>query len=133
MMPSSMIAGATYFAIVFAAGFVFGTARALLTADAPQMRLAAVVVELPLILAVSWFSCRFAIRRFVVPATVAARAAVGLIAFALLMVAEAAISVGLAGRSLSEHFALYGEASHLLGLVGQIVFALLPVVQIRWP
>jgi hypothetical protein len=132
MKPSSIYAGAMYFGIVFAAGFVFGTARALLTADAPEMRLAAVAVELPLILAVSWFACRHAIRLFAVPAFVSVRAAVGAIAFAMLMVAEAAISIGLAGRSLSEHLALYAEASHLLGLVGQVVFAVLPVLQIRW-
>lgn len=126
-------AGVVYFAIVFAAGFVFGTARAVLAADAPEMRLAAVAIELPLILAVSWFACRFVVRRFAMPAEVAARAGMGAVAFLLLMAAEAALGVGLAGRSLGEHFALYAEASHALGLVGQVVFGLLPLVQIRRP
>jgi len=133
MTNPSMGAGATYFAIVFAAGFVLGTARAVLTADAPALRPAAVAIELPLILTVSWFACWSAVRRFAVPATVSARGAMGLVAFALLMGAEAMVSIGLAGRSLGEHFALYGEASHFLGLAGQIVFALLPVLQIRRP
>ena len=126
-------AGVVYFAIVFAAGFVFGTARAVLAADAPEMRLAAVAIELPLILAVSWFACRFVVRRFAVPAEASARAGMGAVAFLLLMAAEAALGVGLAGRSLGEHFALYAEASHALGLVGQVVFGLLPLVQIRRP
>jgi hypothetical protein len=126
-------AGAVYFAIVFAAGFVFGSARAVLTGDAPEMRLAAVAIELPLILAVSWVACRRAVLWFAVPAVVSPRVVMGAVAFLLLMAAEAALGVGLAGRSLGENFALYAEASHALGLVGQVVFGLLPLVQIRWP
>lgn len=132
-MTSAIGAGAAYFAIVFAAGFVFGTARAVLTGDAPEMRLAAVAIELPLILAISWFACRYSVRRFVVPAEVSARVVMGAFALLLLVLAEAALSVGLAGRSLGEHFALYAEASHALGAVGQVAFGLLPLVQIRWP
>ena len=131
-MASTVGAGGAYFAIVFAAGFAFGTARAVLTADAPEMRLAAVAIELPLILAVSWFACRFAVRRFAVPAHMLRRAAMGALAFLLLMVAEAALSIGFAGRTMGAHLALYGEPSHALGLVGQVVFGLLPLVQIRW-
>lgn len=133
MKSNVLSASVAYFAIVFAAGFVFGTARALLAADVPSMRLWAVAIELPLILAVSWITCAYVVRRFAVPATVSARCAMGATAFALLLAAEAAISVALAGRTLSEHIALYAEASHLLGLAGQIVFALLPIARIRWP
>lgn len=133
MKTSAIQAGATYFAIVFAAGFAFGTVRAVLVANAQQMRLVAVAIELPLILAVSWFACGYAVRRFAVPRTVSARATMGATAFVLLLAAEVAIGVGLAGRTLGEHFALYGEASHALGLAGQFIFALLPVARIRWP
>ena len=131
MKTPAIQAGATYFAIVFAAGFAFGTARAVLVGDAPQMRLMAVAIELPLILAVSWFACGYVVRRFAVPGTVSARATMGATAFVLLLAGEVAISVGLVGRTLGEHFALYGEASHALGLAGQIVFTLLPLARIR--
>jgi hypothetical protein len=47
----------------------------------------------------------------------------GAVAFILLMLAEAALSVGLSGRTVTGHLALYGEPAHLLGLAGQIVFA----------
>jgi hypothetical protein len=63
------------------------------------------------------------------PAT-SERPRVGVVAFALLMAGEVAISLLLAGRSLTEQVQLYQEASHILGLAGQIAFALFPVLQI---
>jgi hypothetical protein len=53
----------------------------------------------------------------------------GATAFALLMLGEAAISILLGGRSLAGHVALYAHAPHLLGLAGQVVFALLPLIR----
>ncbi|HUG62023.1 MAG TPA: hypothetical protein VMP03_09260, partial [Methylomirabilota bacterium] len=50
-------------------------------------------------------------------------------AFVLLMMAEAALSMALGGRTLSEHIALYAETPHALGLAGQALFAGFPVIQ----
>jgi hypothetical protein len=131
-MGTPFIAGFVYFAIVFAAGFAFGTIRALLTAEAPSASLMAVVIELPIILAFAWFACLRTVAWFAVSATVAARATMGAVAFGLLIAGEFAIGVALLGRTVGEHFATYGEASHALGLAGQAVFALFPVVQRRF-
>lgn len=130
-MQTVLPAAIRYFLIVFGAGFVFGTIRTLTTADAPDARLLAVAVELPAIIAVSWFACRHAVRHFNVPRDSAARLAMGTIAFALLMLAELLLDFLLAGRSVQEHFALYAQPAHMLGLAGQVVFALLPSVQAR--
>jgi hypothetical protein len=54
----------------------------------------------------------------------------GTTAFVLLMAGELSISLLLAGRSAAEHLQLYWEASHMLGLAGQVAFALFPVLQI---
>jgi hypothetical protein len=53
----------------------------------------------------------------------------GAVAFVLLMAAEATLSVLLSGRSLAEHFELYARPAYLLGLAGQIGFAVFPVVR----
>jgi hypothetical protein len=47
------------------------------------------------------------------------------------VVAEAALSVSLNGRSLSQHIALYLELPVQIGLLGQILFALRPFMRAR--
>lgn len=121
-------AAAAYFAIVFGAGFVLGVVRTLWLQPAVGP-LWAVVVELPAILAVAWLASGLVLRRWPLPPPRAA--AMGALAFALLMTGEAAISLGLAGRSLAEHGALYVQPQHQLGLAGQIVFAALPWLRAR--
>jgi hypothetical protein len=121
-----------YFALVFALGFVLGTVRTLLLRDASgDGRLLAVLIELPIMLGASWFLCRTVVRRFAVAPTVAARALMGGIAIALLMLAEFGIGALLAGRTPGEHLALYREASYALGLAAQIAFAFMPLLQRR--
>lgn len=130
-MLTALPAAIRYFLIVFAAGFVFGTIRTLTTADAPDARLLAVAIELPAIIAVSWFACRHAVRHCNVPGASAVRLAMGAIAFGILMLAELLLDFLLAGRSVQDHFALYAQPAHMLGLAGQVVFALLPFIQAR--
>lgn len=55
----------------------------------------------------------------------------GGLAFALLLLAELLVGALLLGRTPAEHFALYAEASHALGLVAQLGFGLMPLVQLR--
>jgi hypothetical protein len=129
-MRQSIIAGLAYFALVFAAGFVLGVMRTGLVAPLLGDTLA-VALELPIILAIAWMACRWLTRRLAVPARLVPRAAMGTTAFILLMGGEATISLLLAGRSLDEHLELYRHASHLLGLAGQMAFALFPALQIR--
>ena len=127
-----MIAGAAYFALVFALGFVLGTVRTIFVRDAPSGgRLIGVLIELPIMIAASWFLCRYVVRRLAVAPTVAARAVMGGVAFALLLLAELLVGALLFGRSPAEHFALYRDASYALGLAAQIAFALMPLVQLR--
>lgn len=130
-MLTILPAAIRYFLLVFAAGFVFGTIRTLTTADTPDARLVAVAIELPAIIVVSWFACRHAIRRHAVSARTVDRLMMGMIAFSILMLAELVLDMVLAGRSVQDHFALYAQLAHGLGLAGQIFFALLPLIQTR--
>lgn len=128
----TIVAGIVYFAMVFALGFVLGTVRTLFVQHAPSGgRLLGVLIELPIMIGASWFLCLSAIRRFAVAPTVTARVVMGGLAFALLMLAELLVGALLFGRTPVEHFALYGDPSYVLGLVAQIAFALMPVIQLR--
>ncbi|MGP9821090.1 hypothetical protein ACTZWW_13830 [Salinarimonas sp. NSM] len=129
-MGRALLAGCVYFALVFAAGFVLGVVRAFLLTPALG-HVGAVVVELPVIIAISALVARWCVRRFAVPGALAARAAMGALAFALLMAAELALSVFLFGRTPAEHWAAYGRLAAQLGLVGQVVYGLLPVFVAR--
>jgi hypothetical protein len=132
MRRTPLLAGAVYFALVFTLGFLLGTVRTLFVQDTPSAgRLLGVVIELPVMLAASWFLCRHVVARLYVAPTVPARAVMGGVAFALLLLAELPIGVLLFGRTLAEHFALYREASYALGLAAQIGFAVMPVLQMR--
>ncbi|MCC0034074.1 MAG: hypothetical protein H6887_02260 [Hoeflea sp.] len=129
-MTSALKAGLSYFAAVFAAGFLFGVVRTLLIAPRTG-ELAAVALELPLILAVSWVACGWAVRRHDVARESGARLVMAVTSFILLMAAELAVSTLIAGRSLDQHFALYRTAPVLLGLCGQLVYAALPLIRLR--
>jgi hypothetical protein len=127
-MPAALRAGAGYFAIVFVVGFVLGTIRALVVV--PRFGEAnAVLIELPVMLALSWIVCASLVRRFAVPPRFAARVVMGGTAFALLMIAEAGVSMFGFGRTLAEHLSIYRTAGVRLGLAAQVAFALFPVLQ----
>jgi hypothetical protein len=127
-MKLVLYTGTAYVAAVFAAGFVLGVLRTLVLL--PRLgELGAVLVELPVILSIAWLVCSRILRRW--PLSPPAAAAMGAIAFLLLMLAEAAVSTLLAGRSLAEHLALYGQLPHQLGLAGQLAYAAFPWIQAR--
>jgi hypothetical protein len=128
-MTAAVRAGSAYFAVVFAAGFVLGVLRTLVFAPAIG-RLAAVALELPLILAVAVMASGVIVRRVGVEAAVAPRLVMGGVAFGLLMLAEYALSALMFGRSPATHLALYARPEQLLGLAGQVAFALLPALSL---
>jgi hypothetical protein len=124
-------AGFLYFAIVFALGFLLGTIR--VVALVPSFgETIAVAIESPIVLAASWLVCRSLLARFAVSAQVSSRIAMGASAFAFLMLSEAILATFGFGRSLAEHLAHYRSTPGLLGLAGQIAFALFPAIQLAW-
>ncbi len=134
-MPGSslgrtMVAAVVYFAIVFVIAFGLGTIRVLQVV--PRLgEIKAVLIEAPVLLAISWLVVGWTIRRFSVPTRPGLRAVMGIIAFALLIVAEAGLAVGLFGRSINQFVAAYGAIPGAIGLAAQLGFAAMPLLRLR--
>jgi hypothetical protein len=127
-MAASLLAGLAYFACVFSAGCVLGVIRVLFVAPAVG-ETAAVSLELPLILAWSWLVCGWLLRRIAVPACMTGRLGMGVTAFAVLIIVELGLPVLVGGRLLADWSAQYQKAPGLIGLLGQIAFALIPLLR----
>ena len=119
-------AGSLYFALIFALGFVLGAVRTLLVAPRYGEPLA-VLIELPVMLTASWFVCGWVLRRVPVQASPGPRLAMGAVAFALLMLAEITLSMTAFDRSLAGYFRELTTPHGLIGLAGQLAFALVPL------
>ena len=121
-------AGALYAIIVFVIGFIFGTIRVLLLV--PRLgETTAVIIEAPIILAASWFVCRWCVDRLDVEPTVPARSLMGLVAFLVLMSFEVGLGA-VFDRSLVDQVAIYGSLAGSIGLAAQVIFAMFPVIQV---
>ena len=88
--------------------------------------LAAVALEAPIMVAISWVAAGALVRRFAVPAHVTARLTMGGLAFVLLQIAEIALAAAL-GTPPVAYAASLATARGALGLAAQLVFALLPL------
>ena len=118
-----------YFGIVFAAGFVLGTVRIFFLAPVTG-DLTAVLLEMPIILAMSWWAAGIATRKQPHLATPSARLRIGAIAFLGLMVAEASLTIALGG-TLSGFLQDLQTPVGLTGLAGQLLFALFPWLRLK--
>lgn len=125
---SALKAGVTYFAIVYLAGFVLGTLRVVMVAPGIG-ETAAVLLETPFILTVSWFAARWCIATFSIPHDVASRLLMGGVAFCLLILGEIGVSLFVFTRSWDDMRATFLSLAGLIGLCAQVVFSLLPLLQ----
>lgn len=115
-----------YFGIVFAVAFVLGALR--VTLIAPQLGdLASVTLEVPVVLAFSWVVAGWIARWW--PRPWFCRLGMGILAFAMLMAAEMALSTLLFGQTAAQFFAAIASAPGAVGLTGQVGFALLPALR----
>lgn len=122
-------AAAAYFATVFAFAFVLGIIRALWLAPLLESALLAVLCEVPLVLGASWIVAGAVLRRWRV-ARVAEAAAIGALAFAMLMVAECALAVLAFGQTPGAWLAGMSTGAGVAGLVGQMLFGAVPAVRV---
>jgi small-conductance mechanosensitive channel len=121
-------AGFAYAILTFAVGFALGTVRVLLVV--PRMGpTVAVLLEVPVILAASWWISRLCVARFKVSRAVAARLVMGLVAFLVLMLAEVTLSALLFGRSVTGYLASLTTLAGAIGLAAQLAFAGFPLIQ----
>lgn len=125
--------GVLYFALVFGAGFVFGTVRVLWAVPRFGER-AAELMEMPLMLVVMILAARWITGRLAVAATPFARLGVGFVALGLLLAAEFAVVLRLRGIAIDEYLATRDPVSGAVYLLMLGVFALMPLlVSRRWP
>jgi hypothetical protein len=126
---NAAMAGLWYFAILFVVGFVLGTARVFVLL--PQLgETIAVLIELPIILAMAWIVCRSLITRFGVSDDAVSRLLMGAVGLTVLLAAEFVLGRYVFGRTLLEQVHRYQEPPGLLGLLGQLAFASFPYVQL---
>lgn len=129
-MNKAIRVGFLYFVGVFSIGFLLGTMRVLVLI--PRLgELVSTLIELPIILSAAWIVSGFLTTRFNVPSQWWPRLVMGLSAFGLLMAAELALSLWLLGSTVQGHFAAYQSLPKALGLVGQVIFAFIPLLQME--
>jgi hypothetical protein len=116
----------TYFAAVFVVAFAFGALRVTLVSPAVGA-LAAVGLEVPIILLFSWYVAGRVRDRW--PLTRPAALAMGALAFFLLILAEFALAFALSGQTPFAYAAGFLTAPGALGLAGQVGFALIPALR----
>jgi hypothetical protein len=128
-MTRSFLVGTAYFSIVFAAAFALGVLRVMFVVPLVG-NLLATLIELPFTLSISWFVCSWLVRTYGI-STLGQAVAVGAVAFALLMCAEAVGSILLFNSTLQNHIASYFTAAGALGLTGQVAFGAFPILIYR--
>lgn len=123
-MAAACVTGLLYFAVVFAFAFAMGVVRTLVVA--PHLgATAAVLLELPIVVAASWLVARRLLRHRSL--TLAQRAAMGATAFALTLASEAALSAILRGQTVADWAATLATPLGVAGLAGQLAFAAMPL------
>ena len=124
-------AGVAYTLGVFAFAFVIGAIR--VTMVAPWSgELLAVVLESPIVLAVSWRISLGCSRRFDVRRDPRTRALMGVVAFSVLMSLELGVALLVFGETLEHYLAKYASIPGVIGLAMQVCFAAIPWIQGLW-
>jgi hypothetical protein len=124
-MKKSIFAGIIYFSLVFTVAFGIGALR--VTFIEPIVgKLWAITIELPFMILTSLIVCRWLVRVFD-RRTLNQTISMGTVAFILLIGAEFTGSIILFNRSLQDQLATFHTAAGVLGLAGQVTFALLPL------
>jgi hypothetical protein len=128
MNRNGAFAALAYFAVTFAAAFLIGIVRTVHLV--PRIgALPAVLMELPVVLTVAWVASSRLMVIFRVPARPGIRLTVGALAFACLAVTEPALAVFAFGQPFPAFLSQILTPAGLLGLAGQIGFALIPLMQ----
>lgn len=125
---AALWAGLVYTIGVFVFAFAIGTIR--VTMVAPRLgALLAVILEAPVVLAVSWRVSSWCTGRFNVSRDSRSRTLMGAAAFSILMLLELSFSVLVFGETVGHYFAKYATTPGIFGLAMQVCFATIPWIQ----
>ena len=103
-------AGALYFALVFAVGFVLGAIRTLWVVPRVGARTAE-LMEMPIMLAITIVAARWTALRFSVPMMWSARLEMGCTALVLMLIAEFGFVLWIRGLSIRDYLAMRDPVS----------------------
>jgi hypothetical protein len=123
-------AGILYFAIVFGAGFVFGTIRTIWVVPRIGTRWAE-LLEMPLMFAVTIAAARWLVLRLAIPSTSSARLEMGGIAVVLLVATEFGPMLWLRGLSIRRYIETRDPVSETVYYVMLGVFVVMPLLVAR--
>jgi hypothetical protein len=123
-------AGAAYFALVFAAGFVLGMLRVPFLVPRVGVRVAE-LLEAPVMLAVILLASRHVVRRFGLAASPYRALAAGVSALFLLIAAELLLAALLQGRPVAAYVSERDPVSGSVYLACLLLYALMPWLHAR--
>ena len=123
-------AALAYFALVFGAGFILGSIRVPFLVPRLGERIAE-LIEMPFMLVVIVFAARFIVKRFSLPTAAPLRLSVGIVALALLLIAEILLNVALQRQTLDAYIASRDPVSGSVYLVMLMLFAVMPLILVR--
>jgi hypothetical protein len=123
-------AGLVYFALTFGAGFVLGPFRILVLVPRLGAR-AAELAELPVKIGITWLAARWVTQRFSVPPQRGPRLSMGVMAGALLLLAEFTLVLRLRGLTLEEYFATRDPISGTAYYAAVLLLVLMPLLVSR--
>jgi len=86
------------------------------------------LVELPIMIVVTWLAARWTVRRFRVPSSNRMRLFMGALAFALLLAAEFSLVLPLRGLTLEQYFASRDPVSGVAYYAALVLLAFMPLV-----
>ncbi len=121
-----MQASLAYFGLVFTAGFALGALRVVLIVPLIGERYAE-LLEMPVMLGVSWFAAGFVLNRFRISGTRNA-ALVGLAALALLLTMEFTVVLQLRGLSLQQYVTSRDPVTFTAYGIALLTFAAMPPI-----
>jgi len=125
----NLMPGVLYFALVFGAGFVLGPIRILWVAPRLGTRTAE-LMEYPVMLGVIIAAARWIVLKFAVPPTPALRVAMGLLALALMVIAELSLA-RVRGLTIREYIAKRDRLSGSIYYALLVIFAIMPLLAAR--
>ena len=129
-MKNVLKVGGLYFAVVFAAGFIFGTLRVMWMVPRLGTQVAE-LIEAPIMLLVSVVTARWLVRRFREVTAAGYWLGVGLVGLGLMILVEFAVVLWLRGLSVAEYFANRNLVSSSVYFASLGVFAVLPLLLSR--
>ena len=120
-------ASLVYFALTFGAGFVLGPLRILFLVPRVGARTAE-LIEMPVMIGITWLAARWVTQKFSVPPERGPRLSVGVMAGALLLLAEFTLVLRLRGLTLEEYFATRDPVSGIAYYAAVLLLVLMPLL-----